>query len=327
MDRRLDLVIVGAGPNGLACGIEAKKRGLDFVILDRGTVVDSLYHYPTNMTFFTTAELLEIGGVPMIVTGEKPKRADGLAYYRRVVQEYQLPVHDFEHVKSVAGQDGDFLVVSEARFRGEQRYRCRKVILAIGYYCHPNVCGIPGEDLHKVSHYYTDSHPYFQKKVLIVGGRNSAALAALDLYRNGSEVILVHRGEAMSEDVKYWVLPDINNRIKSGEIKAYFRSRLLEVCLNEVLISTPEGEKVLPNDYVLLMTGYHPDQAFLASVGIKTGEDLIPFHNPETLESNVKGIYLAGAVLSGQKTNNIFIENGRFHGRQIFEHWDRLQTA
>jgi len=327
MDRRLDVVIVGAGPNGLACGIEARKRDLDFVLLDRGTVVDSLYHYPTNMTFFTTADLLEIGGVPMIVTGEKPKRADGLAYYRRVVQEYELPIHDFEQVEQITGRDGDFAVVSRDRFDMEKVYRCRKVILAIGYYCQPNLCGIPGEDLPKVSHYYMDSHPYFRKKVLVVGGRNSAALAALELYRNGSEVTLVHRGEAMSEDVKYWVLPDINNRIKNGEITAYFRSRLIEVCLNEVLISTPDGERVLPNDYVLLMTGYHPDSEFLASVGIKTGEDLIPVHNPETLESNVKGIYLAGAVLSGQKTNNIFIENGRFHGRQIFEHWERLEQA
>jgi len=326
MDHLFDVVIIGAGPAGLACGIEAKRKNLDFVLIDRGTVVNSLFHYPTHMTFFTTADLLEIGDVPMIVAGEKPKRIDGLAYYRRVADQYQLPILDYQEVLSITGSEGDFRLATQDRFQVDHCLRSRRVIIATGYYSNPNVLGIPGEDLPKVSHYYQDPHPYFRKRVVVVGGKNSAAIAALELFRNGvGEVTLVHRGEQMSSDVKYWILPDINNRIKNGEIKALFKSRLVEVRPSEVLVSAPDGPQTLANDFVLALTGYHPDLEFLRKAGIDVDQtSLAPRHNPDTLESNVKGIYLAGAILSGRNTNNIFIENGRFHGEQIFRHWDRL---
>ncbi|HXK61817.1 MAG TPA: YpdA family putative bacillithiol disulfide reductase [Acidobacteriota bacterium] len=325
MDHLHDCIIIGAGPAGLACGIEAKKRNLDFLIIEKGTVCDSIYHYPTHMTFFTTSELLEIGGVPMVVSTEKPKRVDGLVYYRRVANEFQLPIKDYEEVLGISGQEGDFRIATRDRWAVDHCYRSRRIIIATGYYANPNRLGIPGEDLPHVSHYYLDPHPYFRKKVTVVGGKNSAAIAALELYRNGAaEVRLVHRGPAMSSEVKYWILPDINNRIKNGEIKAHFNTRLIEIRPQEVVLATPQGTEVYTSDFVLLLTGYQPDVQFLRKVGIEVGEeDLAPRHNPETLESNVKGIYLAGAVLSGRNTNEIFIENGRFHGSQIFKHWPR----
>ncbi|RPI22825.1 MAG: YpdA family putative bacillithiol disulfide reductase, partial [Acidobacteria bacterium] len=323
MDQLHDCIIIGAGPAGLACGIEARKRGLDFLIVEKGMVVDSLYNYPTHMTFFTTSELLEIGGVPMVVAAEKPKRLDGLVYYRRVADEFRLPIKDYEEVLGISGSEGDFRVATRDYFAVDHCYRARRIIIATGYYANPNRLGVPGEDLPNVSHYYRDAHPYFRKRVVVVGGKNSAALTALELFRNGAaKVSLVHRGDRMSSDVKYWVLPDINNRIKAGEITAYFRTRLVEIRPREVVLSTPEGAKVIENDFVLLMTGYHPDLDFLTQAGIEVGEEnLAPRHDPETLESNVKGIYLAGAVVSGRNTNEIFIENGRFHGEQIFKHW------
>jgi thioredoxin reductase (NADPH) len=323
MDRTLDCLIVGAGPSGLACGIEAKRRDLDFLIVEKGTVVESIYRYPTHMTFFTTAELLEIGDIPMTVSAEKPKRLDGLKYYRRVADHFALPIRDYEAVISISGSEGDFRVATRDRLENDHCYRVRKVIIATGYYSNPNRLGIPGEDLPKVSHYYTDPHPYFRKRVAVVGGKNSAAIAALELYRNGArEVTLIHRGDSMSDHVKYWILPDINNRIRNGEIIAYFSSQLLEIGNTEIRITTRDGARTVANDFVLLMTGYHPDIAFLRSAGIETDElTLCPHHDPETLETNVKGIYLAGAVLSGRNTNEIFIENGRFHGEQIFKRW------
>ncbi len=325
MDELRDVIIVGAGPAGLACGIEAKRHQIDFLIIEKGMVVDSLYHYPTHMTFFTTSELLEIGDVPMIVSAEKPKRLDGLMYYRRVADEYGLPITDYEEVLAISGAEGDFRLITRDRLMVDHCHRARRIIIATGYYANPNQLGIPGEQLSKVSHYYRDAHPYFRKKVVVVGGKNSAAIAALELYRNGaSEVTLVHRAPAMSNDVKYWILPDINNRIKNGEIKAYFNSRVVEIGETRVVVSTPEGTKTIENDFVLLMTGYHPDVCFLSKAGIEIDEaNLVPRHDPETLESNVKGIYLAGAILSGKNTNSIFIENGRFHGTQIFKHWPK----
>ncbi|RPJ56190.1 MAG: YpdA family putative bacillithiol disulfide reductase [Acidobacteria bacterium] len=325
MDELRDLIIVGAGPAGLACGIEAKRQEIDFVILEKGMVVNSLYHYPTHMTFFTTAELLEIGDVPMTVSAEKPKRLDGLAYYRRVADHFGLPIRDYEEVLGISGTEGDFRVATRDRLMVDHCHQTRRIIIATGYYANPNQLGIPGEQLSKVSHYYRDPHPYFRKKVMVVGGRNSAAIAALELYRNGaSEVTLVHRAAQMSEDVKYWILPDINNRIKNREITAYFNTLLVEIRDIEVVLATAHGTKTVENDFVLLMTGYHPDVSFLRKVGIEIEESsLVPRHNPETLESNVKGIYLAGAILSGKNTNSIFIENGRFHGSQIFKHWPK----
>jgi thioredoxin reductase (NADPH) len=325
MDQLREVIIIGAGPAGLACGIEAQRRGIDFLMIEKGMVVDSLYHYPTHMTFFTTGDLLEIGDIPMIVSAEKPKRLDGLAYYRRVADHYGLPIRDYEEVLGISGAEGDFRIVTRDRLAVDHCHRTRRTIIATGYYANPNQLGIPGERLSKVSHYYRDPHPYFRKKVIVVGGKNSAAIAALELYRNGaSEVTLVHRGATMSNDVKYWILPDINNRIKNGEIKAYFNTRLVEIRDTEVVLSTPAGTQTVENDFVLLMTGYHPDVSFLRNAGIEIeAGSLVPRHNPETLESNVRGIYLAGAILSGKNTNSIFIENGRFHGSQIFRHWPK----
>ena len=319
----LDLAIVGAGPAGLAAAIEAKRRGLKFWVLEKGCVVNSIFHYPVNMTFFTTADLLEIGGVPMIISSEKPKRVDGLKYYRRVVDYFDLPVRDYEPVVSVTGEEGDFRVETQPRSGGTRSYRTQRVIVATGYYDNPNRLGIPGEDLPKVSHYYAEAHPYFRKKVAVVGGNNSAAESALELYRSGAEVTVIHRGEAMGNAIKYWVLPDINNRIERQEIAAYFNSRLVEIGERDITIATPEGERRLENDAVFAMTGYRPDSSFLTGMGIRVDpETLAPEHDPETLETNVKGIFLAGSIVSGRMTNRIFIENGRFHGEQMFQHWD-----
>lgn len=323
MNERHDVIIIGAGPAGLACGIEASRRELKFAILEKGAIVDSIFHYPTNMTFFTTSELLEIGEVPMIVSGEKPKRLDGLKYYRRVADLFQLPIRDYEEVRAIEGTEGDFQVQSRDRWGSDHVYRSRRVVIATGYYANPNLLGVPGENLAKVSHYYQDPHPYFRKRVAVVGGKNSAALAALDLYRNGAgEVTLIHRGRELGAAVKYWILPDINNRIKNEEIKAHFESCVTEIRPTEIVIAGPAGGKVIPNDFVLLMTGYCPDIGFLRRAGIEIDPDtLVPRHDPDTLETNVKGVFLAGAVLSGRNTNEIFIENGRFHGSRIFRDW------
>lgn len=324
MSQLLDFIVVGAGPAGLACAIEAKKRNLQCCVLEKGCLVNSVYHYPTDMSFFTTADLLEIGNVPMIVSSEKPKRLDGLKYYRRVTEHFDLPVREYERVVSVRGKKDDFEVESIDRLDQRHVYRCRRVIISTGYYDNPNLLNVPGEDLPKVSHYYVDCHPYFKKKVAVIGGNNSAAEAALDLYRNGkADVTLIHRGERMGKAVKYWVLPDINNRIERGEIRVFFGSVLQEVRQTEIVISTPGGGRVLENDFVFAMTGYHPDTGFLSSMGIQVEpETCVPRHDAETLESNVPGLYLAGSIVSGSMTNRIFIENGRFHGLQIFRHWD-----
>lgn len=322
MNELLDLIIIGGGPAGLACALEARERELRFWIVEKGCVVNSIFHYPVNMTFFTTADLLEIGGVPFIVSSEKPKRIDGLKYYRRVVDHFELPIKDYERVLAVEGQDNNFSVRTHDRFGQDHVYPCRKIIVATGYYDNPNFLNIPGEELPKVSHYYSDAHPYFRKTVAVLGGKNSAAEAALELFRNGAEVTLIHRGEAMGKEVKYWVLPDINNRISRGEVKALFSSRVQEIREKEIVVCTPDGVKILENDFVLALTGYHPDRDFLGSMGIAVDpETYIPRHNPETLESNVPGIYVAGSIVSGKMTNRIFIENGRFHGVQIFRHW------
>lgn len=309
----LDAVIIGAGPTGLACGIELKQRGLNALIFDKGCVVNSIYHYPTNMVFFTTPELLEIGDIPMTSLNEKPGRTEALKYYRRVADHFHLSIHQYERVLSVEGDDGNFTVVTE-----KGTYTARKVILATGYYDLPNLLNVPGEDLAKVIHYYREPHPYYDHDVVVVGAKNSAAIAALELYWTGARVTMVHRGPGIHKHVKYWIKPNIENRIKNGEIRAFFNSTVKEILEDEVVLATPEGEVRLKNDFVFALTGYHPDLDFMASLGIRLDPVTErPRTNPETLESDRPGIYLAGVIVAGMHTNEIFIENGRFHGQKI----------
>ncbi len=315
-----DVAVVGAGPTGLACGIELKRRNLREIIFDKGCVVNSLYNYPTHMVFFTTPELLEIGDVPMTSLNEKPVRAEALKYYRRVAGLYQLNIRQYERVDRIDGKDGAFTVRTSDRRCNPHTYRVKKVILATGYYDRPNLLNVPGESLSKVIHYYKEPHPYYDHDVAVVGGKNSAAIAALELHWTGARVTLIHRGEAFSDRVKYWIKPNIENRIKSGEIKAYFDSRVIEIRKDDIDIETPEGIVTLKNDFVFAMTGYHPDIEFLSAHGITfEPETQRPYSDPETLESARKGIHLAGVIVAGMNTNEIFIENGRFHGKQIAE--------
>lgn len=312
------VAIVGAGPTGLSCGIALKQQGVDALIFDKGCVVNSIYNYPTNMSFFTTPELLEIGGIPMTSLNEKPNRTEALKYYRRVASYYGLHVNQYERIDAVTGHDGAFHLRSTTRDGQQHEYSADKVILSTGYYDIPVLMNVPGEDLPKVIHYYKEPHPYFDQDVLVVGGKNSAAIAALELHWSGARVTLLHRGEKISDSVKYWLKPNLENRIKAGEIKAFFRSSVAEIREHDVVIDTPEGRKIIANDFVFAMTGYQPDLRFLESVGITldpaTGK---PRLNADTYESETPGIYLAGVLVAGMHTNEVFIENGRFHGEQI----------
>ena len=317
-DEILDLLVVGAGPTGLACAIEAQKAGFRSAVVDKGCVCNSLFHYPSHMTFFTTPELLEIGDIPFPSPNPKPTRNEALQYYRLVAEHYRLDLRLYQCVKRITGSDGGFTVHTVDRFDRPGTIETRKLALSTGYYDLPNLMGIPGEDLSKVLHYYVDPHPYFEMDVVVIGGKNSAAIAALELWRSGARVTLVYRGPEIPPHVKYWIKPDIENRIKNGEVQAYFRSNVIEIGPDTVRLETPEGEVVLKNDFVFAMTGYHPDFAFLEALGVRfEGKDRLPVCDPETLESNVPGIYLAGVIVAGSRTNEIFIENGRFHGLQI----------
>jgi len=302
----------------MACAIEAQRVGLRTVMVEKGCVVNSLYHYPANMTFFTTSELLEIGDIPFPSVNSKPTRMEALEYYRKVAMHYQLDVRQYQRVERVEGIDGEFRVHVFDQHERAHCYESRKLIVATGYYDLPNYMNIPGEDLPKVFHYYREPHPYYDSEVLVIGGKNSAAIAALDLWRHGAHVTLVHRGPGMHKNVKYWILPDIENRIKNGEVTAYFNTTVREIREGTVLLQTPEGERELENDFVFALTGYHPDFEFLRALGVAcSGEQSRPVCDRETLESNVPGIYLAGVIVAGSRTSEIFIENGRFHGRQI----------
>ncbi len=316
MTELLDVLIIGAGPIGLACGLEAKKAGLRYLILEKGVLVNSLYHYPSNMTFFSTSERIEIGDIPFVSNNVKPTRPEALEYYRRIAVSQQLNIHLQEPVLELVTEGDHYIVVSTLA-----RYAVRNLIVATGFYDLPNLLNIPGENLPKVRHYYKEPHFYAMQKLLIVGANNSAVDAALECFRKGAQVTMVIRESEIGKRVKYWVRPDIVNRIEEGSIKAYFNSTLLAIREKEVDLQTSEGKLTLPNDYVLLMTGYQPNFSFLEKLGIELSNDekRYPTYNKETMESNRNNIYLAGVVCGGMDTHIWFIENSRVHARQIIQ--------
>ncbi len=314
-----DVICIGAGPTGLATAIEAKRAGMRALVIDKGCLCNSIYHYPVNMVFFTTPELLEIGDLPLVSPNDKPTRVEALKYYRKAAEHYELELRLFELVVRVEGGDGGFTVVTQTE-KGTGEYQGKKIVVATGYYDLPNRLNVPGEDLPQVSHYYTEPHAFWNREVVVVGGKNSAAEAALDLYRNGAKVTLVHRDAHLGQSIKYWVKPDIENRIKAGRIQAMLQTQVREITPDEVIVGNGGGEKRLPARQVFALTGYHPDFAFIESLGVRLDpETRKPALDPNTLESNVPGIHLAGVVIGGNRTGEIFIENGRFHGKQIVE--------
>jgi len=315
-----DVICIGAGPTGLATAIEAKRAGMQPLVIDKGCLCNSIYHYPVNMVFFTTPELLEIGDLPLVCAAEKPTRAEALKYYRKAAEHYGLELRLYERVVHVDGHNGNFTVASKTEKETEERYRGKKIVVATGYYDLPNLLGVPGENLPHVSHYYTEPHAYWNQDVVVIGGKNSAAEAALDLYRSGARVTLVHRGKELGASIKYWVRPDIENRLKAGQIKGLLHARVEEITKDEVLVEHHARTKRIPAKQVFALTGYHPDYSFIESLGVKLdSESKRPALNAKTLESNVAGIHLAGVVIGGRHTGEIFIENGRFHGKQIVE--------
>ncbi|MDA1121024.1 MAG: YpdA family putative bacillithiol disulfide reductase [Bacteroidetes bacterium] len=308
-----DVLIIGAGPIGLACGIEAKKAGQRYVIVDKGCLVNSLYNYPYNMTFFSTSERLEIGGVPFISHGAKPNRSEALEYYRRVASSWNLNLALYESVNEVI--QNDIFTVKTSR----TSYQCKAIIIATGFYDLPYLLNVPGEELLKVKHYYNEPHPYFGMDIAVIGAANSAVDVALETYRKGARVTMIVREPHLQESVKYWVKPDIENRIKEGEIKALFNSEITAIRENEIDVMTSEGKITMANDFVMAMTGYKPNFSFLKSIGIRIGTDemMTPEYNPETMETNVLNVYLAGVICGGLKTNKWFIENSRVHAEVI----------
>lgn len=325
MKKNYSLIIIGGGPIGIACALEAKKREIDYLVLEKGTLVNSLYNYPVNMTFFSTSERLEIGGVPFISNNPKPHRSEALEYYRRVAKDNRINIRLFEEVKEVTGEnsgkDNNANIVYHVN-TSKDDYTAKFIIIATGFYDIPYLLNIPGEDLPKVKHYYRDPHFYAFQKVVVVGAQNSAVDAALETWRKGAEVTMVIRGPEIGQRVKYWVRPDIENRIKEGSIRAYFNSSLLAVRENEVDIKTPEGLITIENDWVLSMTGYQPNLSFLRKTGIELCEDETckPAYNEETHETNRKHIYLAGVICGGMNTHRLFIENSREHAVKILDH-------
>jgi len=318
MSNSYDVVCIGAGPTGLACAIEAKRAGMRPLVIDKGCLCNSLFHYPTNLVFFTTPERMEIGDLPMVTTASKPNRAEALKYYRRAAEHYELEVRQYEKVESIYGHNGAFIVQTRDDVGAVMEYRTKKVILATGYYDLPNRMEIPGEEMQHVSHYFTEAHPYWNQNVVVIGGKNSAAEAALDLFRGGARVTLIHRQAELGRNLKFWVRPDIENRIRAGEIRALMSAEVTRIESRQVWAKNGADETAVPAAHVFAMTGYHPDFEFLEQQGIRLDpKSRKPQCNPETLESNVPGIHLAGVILGGKHTGEIFIENGRFHGRQI----------
>ncbi|WP_304237641.1 YpdA family putative bacillithiol disulfide reductase [Jiulongibacter sediminis] len=312
--KHYDIIIIGGGPIGLACGIEAKKAGFSYLILEKGALVNSLYNYPLNMTFFSTSERLEIGNVPFMSINSKPTRIEALEYYRRVTKQWELNIHLFEEVKGFEKTGVRYQIKSS-----KTEYTAENVIIATGFYDIPNLMNVPGEDLPKVTHYYKDPNFYAFQKVLVIGANNSAVDAAMETWRKGAEVTMVIREEGIGERVKYWVKPDIENRIKEGSITAHFNSQIKEIREKEVVITTPSGEKVIENDWVIAMTGYQPNLPFLQSLGINLSKDEImkPQYSDESMETNLPNVYLAGVVCGGMNTHSLFIENSRVHAEQI----------
>ncbi|HTQ27587.1 MAG TPA: YpdA family putative bacillithiol disulfide reductase [Puia sp.] len=322
MNHLYDVIIAGGGPIGLACALEAKKAGLQYLIIEKGCLVNSLYHYPTNMTFFSTSERIEIGGVPFVCTHPKPNRPEALEYYRRIACSNELQIHLQEEVIRIQPLNGIYEVVTSWR-----QYHARNIIIATGFYDIPVLMDVPGEDLPKVSHYYDDPHFYAMQKVMVVGASNSAVDAALETWRKGAEVTMVVRGEGIGPRVKYWVKPDIENRIKEGSIRAFFSSGIDAIREKEVDIRTPGGIQTIANDYVIAMTGYQPNFDFLRNAGIQLSDDelLQPIYHPETMETNMKNIYLAGVVCGGMNTHVWFIENSREHAVKIINNIKKME--
>lgn len=323
-----DLIIIGAGPSGLSAAIAAKQRGLDYFVVEQGALVNSIHRFPPHMVFFTTPELLEIGGLPFVSPFEKPTRVEALNYYRRVVETYDLQIAFHETVLLVERESGADAVADDPVFaietlsaRGVRRVRhARNVVFAIGYYDHPNLLHVPGEDLPHVHHYYSEPHSCYRQRVVIVGGGNSAAEAALELYRAGAHVTLVHRGAELKSTIKYWVRPDIENRLKEGSISVRFNACVREIRPTTVIVDREApGVEEIPADVVFLLTGYRADSKLMTAAGVALNERDAPVHDPLTFETNVRGLFVAGGAIAGVDTGTIFIENGRFHGEKIVE--------
>lgn len=312
-NKHYDILIIGAGPIGLACAIDAQKANLSYLIIEKGALVNSLFNYPAFMTFFSTSQKLEIGGVPFVTINPKPNRNEAVEYYRRVAEKFSLNIHLFERVKQVVKNGEEIFEINTSK----SNYTANHVIVATGFYDVPLLMHIPGEELQKVTHYYKDPHLYAFQDVIVVGANNSGVDAALETYRKGANVTMVIRGKDLGPHVKYWVRPDIENRIKEGEIKAYFNSELISIRENEADIKTPNGLITIKNDFVIAMTGYQPDFSMLRKFGIELPENLCPTYNEETMETNIKGLYLAGVVCGGRDTHKLFIENSRVHAAMI----------
>ncbi|MEF3080521.1 YpdA family putative bacillithiol disulfide reductase [Winogradskyella poriferorum] len=313
----LDIIIIGAGPIGIACALECKKHNWNYAVIEKGALTNSLFNYPLNMTFFSTSEKLEIDDIPFISNNPKPTRNEALEYYRRVATSNKLNIKLYEEVATINKVEHHFEVVTS-----KSHYKSKKVIIATGFYDIPNLLNVPGEDLPKVFHYYKEAHPFTLQNIAVVGASNSSVDAALEIYRKGGNVTMVVRGESIGERVKYWVRPDILNRIEEGSIKAYFNSEIIKIEEHQITVKTPDGEIILPNDYVVALTGYQPNFKFLNKAGIEFSKDErhIPFYDDKTMESNIKGLYLAGVICGGMETHKWFIENSRIHAKMIAEH-------
>ena len=317
MKTEFDMIIIGGGPIGIACGLEAKKNGLSYLILEKGPIVNSLFHYPSNMQFFSSSEKLEIDEIPFISNEAKPKRDEALEYYRRIVTSNKLNINLFEKVENVQKNENVFTIASDKR-----DYTSKQVVVATGFYDIPNLLNVPGEKLEKVVHYYDNPHYYSGQKVAIIGASNSAIDAALECWRKGAEVCLIIRGSEVGQRVKYWVRPDIINRIEEGSIKAYYNSTIKSITKNQINLTTPNGDVVIENDFVLALTGYKPNFNFLEKLGVNISDDArkLPEYNPDTMETNVEGLYLAGVICGGMETHKWFIENSRIHAKMIVKH-------